>query len=112
MKSTIKMLLLAFAITFSSVMTANNEPTSKDPRSLTEEIQNLLKNPKFVLESDEFASVTLTFNRNSEIVVMSVDSESETVEYYIKNRLNYKKLDIGVDKINKTFIIPVKIQKK
>ena len=112
MKSKIKMLLLAVAINFSGVMTANNEPTSKDPKSLTEEIQSLLMNPNFILETDEFARVTLIFNRNSEIVVMSVDSENDDVEYYIKNRLNYKKLEIGIDKINKTYVVPVKIEKK
>lgn len=110
-KSTIKMLMLVMAITFSQVLSASTvELTAKEPKTLTEEIQELLKNPKFNIEEDMFASVTLILNRNSEIVVLSVNSENETTKDFIINRLNYKKLDVGTESLNKTFVVPVKIE--
>ncbi len=110
-KSTIKMLLLVVAITFSTVLSASTiEPKDEDPTTLTEKIQNLLKIPNFTADENMEASVTLIFNKNRELVVLAVDSESELVSGYIKSRLNYKKLNIDVDDLNKTFVVPVKIQ--
>ena len=112
MKTSIKVLLLVVAFAFSSVMSANTEPTFKDPKSLTEEIQNLLKNPKMDLGFDAYAKVTLLFNKNAELVVMSVDSEYEELSDYIKGRLNYKKLNVSVDNLNKIYVVPVKIKQE
>ncbi len=106
------MFLLAAAITASSVVSATTESIEKDPTSLKEKITKLLKNPSFVVEEDVQANVTLMFNKNRELVVLAVDSESELAENFIKNRLNYKKLDVDVQSLNKTFVVPVKIEMK
>jgi hypothetical protein len=107
---TIKMFLMALAITVSSVVSATTESIEKDPTSLKEKITKLLKNPSFIVEEDVQANVTLMFNKNCELVVLAVDSESELAESFIKNRLNYKKLDVDVQSLNKTFVVPVKIE--
>lgn len=107
---TIKMLLLAVAITFGSVVSANALTIEKDPATLQEEITNLLKNPGFELEHEINANVTFMFNKNSEIVVLAVDCNCKQTSNYIKNRLNYKKLDVKVEDLNKTFVVPVKIE--
>ena len=112
-KSTIKMLLLVVAITFSTVLSAStDEPTAKEPKSLTEEIQDLLRNPNFTPNSDLQASVTLMFNKNGELIVLAVDSDSKTAKRFIKRRLNYKKLDVEAENLNKPFVVPVKIKLK
>ena len=111
MKSTLKMLLLVVAITFSSVLSAStNRPTAEEPKTLTEKIQDLLKNPNFTAEEVMQASVTLMLNKNSELVVLSIDSKSEVAKNFIKGRLNYIKMNVGVRSLNKTFVVPVKIE--
>ena len=112
-KSTIKMLVLVVAITFSNVLFAGTDrPTVKETKSLTEEIQDLLKHPNFIAIEDVQASVTLMLNKNGELVVLAIDSESKTAKNFIKRRLNYKKIDVEVESLNKTFVIPVKIKKE
>ncbi len=111
MKSTIKMLLLVVAITFSTVLSAStNEPTAEEPKTLTEKIQDLLKNPNFMAENEINASVTLMLNKNGELVVLAIDSKSEVAKNFIKSRLNYKKMNVGVNSLNKTFVVPVRIE--
>lgn len=108
MKS-IKMLLLVLAITFTSVLSANTNPTHAEPNGLTKEIGTLLKNPKFRVAEDLVANVTFTLNKDKEIVVLNVDTESKMLEGYIKDRLNYNKLDIPLDSVNQTYQVPVRI---
>jgi len=111
MKSTIKMLMLVVAITFSTVLSASTtELATEEPKTLTEKIQDLLKNPSFIAEEEMHASVTLMLNKNRELVVLSIDTESDVAKNFIKSRLNYKKMDVGVSSINKTFVVPVKIE--
>ena len=107
---TIKMLLLALAITFGSVVSANALTIEKDPTSLNEKITKLLKNPSFDLEHGIQANVTFMVNKNCEIVVLTVDCDCKHTCNYIKNRLNYKKLDVTVEDLNKTFVVPVRIE--
>jgi hypothetical protein len=107
---TIKMLLLVLAITFGSVVSANPLTNEKDPTSLNEKITKLLINPSLNLEHEINANVTFILNKNSEIVVLAVDCDCKQTSNYIKNRLNYKKLDVSVEDLNKTFVVPVKIE--
>ncbi|MBT8272198.1 MAG: hypothetical protein KJO77_00220 [Bacteroidia bacterium] len=113
---TIKSLLLVVAIAFSSVLTANTDPNEATPSSnaesnvITQQVEKLLKNPSFLVDHDMIAKVTLTINKNNEIVVLSVDSEDKTVENYIKSRLNYNELPVAFISSEKTFMVPVKLE--
>ncbi|RLD28418.1 MAG: hypothetical protein DRI75_06770 [Bacteroidetes bacterium] len=109
---TIKTLLLVVALTFSSVLVAStNAEDEKGAESvaITEEIGKLLENPRFILEKDVVASVTITINKNNEIVVLSVDTDENYLVSYIKSRLNYNELPVTVNSGEKTFIVPVRI---
>ncbi|WP_055446604.1 hypothetical protein [Lacinutrix mariniflava] len=108
MKS-IKMVLLVLAITFTGALNATTNPTGIEPNVLANEITTLLKNPEFKVAEDLKANVTFMLNKNNEIVVISVDTESEQLENYIKNRLNYSKLKEGLVTTQKTYKIPVRI---
>jgi hypothetical protein len=105
---TIKSFLLVAVIAFSSVLSASTNPIEKAENGvISKEVSKLLKNPSFEITKDILASVKLVVNKNNEIVVLSVDSESETVIEYIKSRLNYNKLSVAVDE--QTYIVPVRI---
>jgi len=108
MKS-IKMVLLVLAITFTVALSATTNPDGLEPNVLANEITTLLKNPEFRIAEDLRANVTFMLNKKNEIVVISVDTESEQLERYIKTRLNYSKLKEGLSTTAKTYKIPVKI---
>jgi hypothetical protein len=68
-----------------------------------------LQSPSFVIEKDIVASVTLTINKNNEIVVLSVDTDDDTLERFVKSRLNYSELPSNAITKEKTFIVPVRL---
>lgn len=109
---TIKALLLVVAIAFSSALYASDKPTKDTSSSISEEIGQLLKNPNFTVEEDILANVKVFFNEDNEIVVLTVNSESEYIDSYIKSRLNYKKMSNGVNNKNRYYIVPVRITAK
>ncbi len=108
---TIKIMLLIVALTFSSVLVASTNVEEKGTESvaITEEIGKLLKNPRFIVENDVLASVTLTINKNNEIVVLSVDCNEDYLDNFIKSRLNYHKLPVSLQNVAKTYKVPVRI---
>ena len=76
---TIKSILLVAAVAFSSVLSANTNPNASNPAAaaesnvITQEVGKLLQNPYFNVDEEITANVTLTINKNNEIVVLSVD---------------------------------------
>jgi hypothetical protein len=108
----IKTLLLAVAITASGVLAASNEDKNADSVIITEEIGKLLKDPSFLVDKDIVANVTLTLNKNNEMVVLSVDSNEQYVANFIKSRLNYKELPATFSSKERTFKVPVRVTVK
>ena len=108
---TFKTLLVLVALTFSSVVVAGTNPESSrvESSAITNQIATLLESPKFILENEVSANVTITLNKNNEMVVLSVDTESEFVAEFIKTRLNYTELSVAVNSTENTFIVPVRI---
>ena len=79
----------------------------KEPTTTSEEITQLLENPEFIVSEEMIASVAFV-NKENEIVVLSVETENELLEGYIKNRLNYQKLQTNV-KQGMPYTVPVRI---
>lgn len=111
MKS-IKMLLLAVAITFSSAISASTVTEDAEINAITTDVSKRLKNPKFLLEKNELVNVTLIVNKDNELVVLSVDSDNFEISDFIKSRLNYSKVSVQLDNISKKFIVPVRLSIK
>ena len=113
---TMKSFLLIAAIAFSSVLTASTNPVEANPAKATEstvitqEVGKLLQNPTFLVDQDTYVNVTLTINKNNELVVLSVDSEDKQIEGFIKARLNYQELPEAVKTGERNFMVPVKIE--
>jgi len=106
----LKTLLLAVAITASGLLHATSDDDKKaDTVIITDAIGKLLKDPSFLVDKDIVANVTLTLNKNNEMVVLSVDSNELYVENFIKSRLNYKELPSTFSSDDKTFKIPVRV---
>lgn len=107
----LKALLLVGALTCSSVLMAstNSEDRVTESATITTQIGKLLKNPGFIVDGEVTANVRLVLNKNNELVVLSVDSENNKVESYIKSRLNYKKLSESYETLEGEFIVPVRV---
>ena len=91
---------------------AINQSPENDLTSISEEIKELLKRPGFIVNEDLSAFVTLTFNKDNEIIIVSVESENEEVSNHIKTRLNYKKLSKVITNKQKYYTISIKIESK
>ena len=84
----------------------------KAPQELTVQIQKLLKDCYVLSKKEDLtATLRLTLNRNKEIVVLSVITENEALERFVKNRLNYKKVQFDQWRKGRLYIVPVRITK-
>ncbi|SEL37084.1 hypothetical protein SAMN04487910_2261 [Aquimarina amphilecti] len=104
----LNVMLLAAVFAISSVATASTKPTESET-NFTQEIKELLKKPSFKVENEIEASVTFTLNNEGEIVVLSIDSDSDMVKGYIKNRLNYQKIEAKPRTGVKFYTMPVRV---
>lgn len=88
-------LILLFAIFSTTVAMANVDPTPSS-KEISKQLSILLGTPDFRLTQDAIvANVRFKVNVESEIVVLTVKSENELVEAYIKSRFNYRKIEIS-----------------
>ena len=85
--------------------TENLEPTKK----LSTQIHKMLESNSFDVESDLIADVRFTINKEGEIVVLSVDTEDDALEGFVKGRLNYQKVDLENSKEGRLYTVPVRI---
>ncbi|SEL61896.1 hypothetical protein SAMN04487910_2814 [Aquimarina amphilecti] len=107
-----KLIVLAVAILASTQIFANDKNTKETTeQKLRNEIVLLLDRPEIKLESDEIkANIEFILNAKGEIVILTVDSEKQAIEHYVKSRLNYKKVDTNVIETgNKVFKLKLKV---
>ncbi len=103
--------LVIFCLCISGSILANRDNTIDPSENLSIQIQMLLKNNSFQLAENELmaAKVRFTINKEGEIVVLSVYTENDMLEGFVKGRLNYKKVTVGNVIEGKIYTIPVKI---
>ena len=107
---TIKNLVLVAAVAFSTVLSASTpKETETENQRLNVEIQEMLSNHAFDITEEVKAEVLITLNKNQEIVVLSADNCDESVQKFIKSKLNYKKLATEYKGNDKMFLVPVKL---
>ncbi|MHA7057851.1 hypothetical protein ACWGOQ_0011565 [Aquimarina sp. M1] len=104
----LSVMLLAAAFAISSLASASTKSTEPET-NFTKEIKELLKKPSFKVNDEIEASVTFTLNDEGEIVVLSVDSDSDVVKGFIKSRLNYQKIKTKFDTGIKFYTMPVRL---
>jgi len=89
-----------------------DDSVKEDPtKKLSTQIGELLGNNYETSEDVRLTTqVRFTLNNESEIVVLSVDTENDILASFVKARLNYKKVDVAGVKEGKMFTIPVRIE--
>lgn len=103
--------VLVAAMLLSAGNVVANEVTKVDPsKSLSAQISQLLSDNSFTQNEVELvAQVRFTLNNEHEIVVLSVDTENPVLEEFVKQRLNYKKVELDAFKEGKMYTVPVRI---
>ncbi|GGG92610.1 hypothetical protein GCM10011416_06920 [Polaribacter pacificus] len=104
--------VLVLTLSVTTVFANNEQPNLTGKEQLRSEIVKLLGQHQLkISESFVKAEISFLINRQGELVILSVDSENQTVVGFIKKQLNYKKLSIKELSIMKTFKMPLKIVK-
>jgi len=102
---------LAFLFSLIFVQVQAN-PTSLNPtEKLEKQISKMVNDADLwgdVQESTVF-KVSFTINSRGEIIVLSTDNES--FDLITKSLLNYKKVEVDAQFYNKTFILPIRLNK-
>ena len=107
-----KLAVLFFTIAMSATTTfANNgdDKRKEEVKVLRTEIVKLLGSYNSGLNAK--AEVTFMLNRNNEIVVLSVASNSKEAQSFVKRRLNYRKVKEAKGQAMKIYKLPIKIVK-
>jgi hypothetical protein len=104
-----KILLLALALVIGSgTLFANNVEPNLDKEEIRDQIVELLNSPKFELKRDLQVEIAFTFSSEGEIVILKVNSKDREVLDYLRNNLNYKKINNPGEQ-NKIYSMPLKI---
>ena len=107
-------LILIAAMLFSIGNVFANDPSlvsNVDPeKKLTLQIGELMKENSFANEGyDLLAQVRFTLNKESEIVVLSVATQDELLESFVKSRLNYEKVSVNGFEEGQIYVVQVRI---
>lgn len=90
---TIRSISLALVLLLTPALAAAHTGVLDDKTpTIRQELKTLLSGPNFGVEKNTTAFVELMVNANNELVVISVVTDNEELEYFVKDRLNYYKL--------------------
>jgi len=106
----ISLVLVAAAMFAVGSVSANNNAEPVNPtKKLSAQIHKMLESNSFNVDEDLIADVQFTINKEGEIVVLSVDTSDDSLEGFVKGRLNYQKVDFSNFKEGRTYTVPVRI---
>ncbi len=107
-KNVFTKLVLLFSVT--AVMASN--PKVLPDQMLREQIIEMLETPNIEFESEIIqANIFFTLNQKGEIVILTIDTNNQALDSYIKNKLNYKRIQKGMLTVGKEFQINFKVKK-
>lgn len=102
--------LVAILLLASGSVFANDINTVNPTKNLVTQIKKMLKDNSFeVAEKDLIAEVRFTINKERELVVLSVDTEDDSLDHFVKGSLNYRKVDLVDMSEGKIFTLSVRI---
>ncbi|WP_298497752.1 hypothetical protein [uncultured Algibacter sp.] len=105
---TIKTILLATILVFSSHVSAITENPKNEFKSVSEQIENLLKGSELVIYKDVGVKLKFKLNENNKIVILTNNSNDYYISEFINKRLYLKELKIDKKNANKFYYVPIK----
>lgn len=103
------LLTLALLISCVSLFASNKETVPVVKEEIRSQIVELLHTPDFAVESDKVVNLTFTFSTEGEIVILNVDSMDRDILKYVRENLNYKKIE-NPGEFNKHYTMPLKLK--
>ncbi|GGW26921.1 hypothetical protein [Arenibacter certesii] len=106
------LILVAVMLLSIGSISANSRLDDKPAKSLSQQIKELLSNNalRVPLDAEMSGVVYFTVNSEKEMVVLSVLTNEEALESYVKGRLNYIKVECSDYEMGITYKIPVRIK--
>ncbi len=104
----ISLVLVAALLLSVSNVVANDYNPENPTKRISFQIHKMLKDNNFDINDDLTADVKFIINDEGEIVVLSVTTSNETLEGFVKGRLNYKKVDNAQE--GRVYTVPVRIE--
>ena len=105
----VSLVLMAAAMFAVANVSANEVEPVNPAKNLSTQIHRMLESNSFDVSEDLTANVQFTINKEGEIVVLSVDTADDTLEDFVKGRLNYRKVEVTNFKKGRTYTVPVRI---
>ena len=106
--NTIKTLLLAILISFSTQVSANTDRPSSELDLVSHQVEKLLSGSEIAIYNDIIIMIKFKLDENDKIIILSNDSKDYHISEYIKSKLNDKKLSIEKTNKYKFYSIPIK----
>lgn len=110
----LKLLLAMFALCFVTLTaTATEKEPSKSSKNLRSKIVKLLgpDAPSHITNGkDVKAEVSLMLNNKNEIIIVSVKSKNNSVDSYVKGKLNYQAVSVKGLKKGEIYRVPLTIK--
>lgn len=103
-----KVLALALVIGTSSLFAANGNDLKEPNKKMRSEIISLLQAPILNIEVETIVTITFTFSSEGEVVILNVDSRNKDILNYVRENLNYKKIESSGEQ-NKLYTMPLKV---
>jgi hypothetical protein len=105
-----KIIVVAVALFTLNIAVAEN-PIKPSEELRSDIIQLIGTESPFDFEKDESTvEVIFTVNSKNEIIVLYADTKNQEMENFIKNKLNYKKVNFKDHKNGELFLLPVKFK--
>tara|TARA_R110000796_G_scaffold35017_1_gene89992 strand:+ start:81462 stop:81800 length:339 start_codon:yes stop_codon:yes gene_type:complete len=103
-------LVAAMLLVSGSIFAIDGKDSNKPAKKLTTQIADLLKENSIIVgDQDLTATVFFTLNEDKEIVVLSVKTDDEKIEQFVKGKLNYQKVSLEDYREGRTYKVPVRI---
>ena len=114
LKLTITAIALCFAtMTAFATETEPTTATSESNQAFRSQIVSLLGSevPDYLTNGGDITtSLSLMLNNDNEVIVVSTDSKNESLDNYVKSKLNYQKIDVKGLKKGEIYKVPLTIK--
>jgi hypothetical protein len=113
----LKLILMAIALCFATMTVSATETTpdktSETNKAFRTKIISLIgtEAPSYLTNGkDVTAKLSLMLNNKNQVIVVSVDSKNNSIEEYVKSKLNYQKIDVKGLKKGEIYKVPLTIK--
>lgn len=105
-----KIIIVAAIALFTLNVSASEKPVKPNDYLRTEIVNLLGDNLSFHFNKNEITvEVLFTVTNQGELVIISANTQNEDIEQYIKEKLNYKKVNFKANP-GEMFLLPLKIK--